>query len=175
MRIYTRRGDDGETSLSSGNRVPKCHPRLVACGALDELNCALGILRLHLSEKVRASQSLERVQADLFAIGALLAGPGDAELPHPLWPLEAIEAEIDRLTEAAPPLTSFILPGGSPGAAWAHWTRTICRRAEREVVATQLPVPPGVLAYLNRLSDWLFVLARAENALNGQAEFLWKV
>lgn len=175
MRIYTRGGDEGETSLLSGDRVPKCHPRLVACGALDELNCALGILRLHLSEKVRALESLERVQADLFAIGSLLAAPVNAELPHPLWPLEAIEAEIDRLTQAAPPLTSFILPGGCPGAAWAHWARTVCRRAEREVVAMRLPVPPGVLAYLNRLSDWLFALARAENALNDQAETLWKV
>jgi cob(I)alamin adenosyltransferase len=182
MPIYTRKGDGGETSLFGGTRVPKCDPRLAACGALDEFNAALGILRLHLSEQSQALESLRRVQSDLFTLGAQLAAPPEArpqleaKLKQPLWPLEKIEAEIDRLMQTAPPLAVFILPGGCPGAAWAHWVRTLCRRAEREVVALALhePIAPGLLAYLNRLSDWLFALARAENALNGTAEVQWK-
>jgi len=178
MSIYTRGGDGGETSLLGGSRVLKNDPRLVACGALDELNSALGILRLHVSEPL----VLERIQADLFALGArIAASPADlkgleSRLGTPLWPLEEIEADIDRLMQLAPPLRCFILPGGSPGSAWAHWARTVCRRAEREIVAVSRneSIDPRVLSYINRLSDWLFALARAENARGGQNDLEWK-
>lgn len=182
MSIYTRKGDGGETSLFGGTRVSKCDPRLMACGAVDEFNAALGILSLHVSEHSNVLDSLQRIQSDLFTLGARLACPPEArprleaQLKHPFWPLDEIEADIDRLMQTAPPLAVFILPGGCPGAAWAHWARTLCRRAEREVVALSMheALAPPLLAYLNRLSDWLFALARAENALNGTAEIPWK-
>ncbi len=179
-RIYTRTGDTGETDLYGGDRASKACPRLEACGALDELNCAIGILRLHASPE--ANPPLERIQNDLFVLGSHLAAtPGRLaslkdRLHQGLWPIPDIEADIDRLMALAPSLTTFVLPGGSPGAAHAHWVRSLCRRAERRVVSlnAESPLEPELLIYVNRLSDWFFALARAENARLGQPDTLWK-
>ena len=182
MRIYTRGGDDGSTGLFGGDRVTKAHPRLRAYGTLDELNGLVGMLRIHLGKGTDADGNLERVQRDLFVLGALLATPPsrarmlEAKLSAPAWPIEAMEKDIDRLTALAPPMRAFVLPGGAAGAAWAHLARTVCRRAEREVIGldAEEPVDPAVKVYLNRLSDWLFALARAENAVAGVADVEWK-
>lgn len=182
MHIYTRTGDHGETGLLGGARVSKSHPRLEAYGTLDELNSVLGVLRLHISEGSRAKGALERIQQDLFALGAQLATPPqqqsrlEGKLTQSTWAIPEIEADIDRLMQLAPPLASFVLPAGCPGSAHAHWARTLCRRAERQVVAlsSEEAVEPGSLVYLNRLSDWLFALARAENAVNGVPDQEWK-
>jgi cob(I)alamin adenosyltransferase len=181
MRIYTRTGDQGTTGLFGGERVPKSHLRLAAYGTLDELNSLLGVLGQHLPSRVDAAQAIERVQHDLFGLGAMLATPPqcanllDQRMTRHTWPIPAMEADIDRLTALAPPMTAFVLPGGCPGSAYAHWARTVCRRAEREVVAlgAMEPVPEAVLVYLNRLSDWLFSLARAANAVEGVEDVKW--
>jgi cob(I)alamin adenosyltransferase len=181
MKLYTRTGDAGTTGLFGGDRVAKCHPRLAAYGTLDELNSALGILALHLDPAVGAQDALGLVQRDLFALGAVLATPparaGQVErrLTQPTWPIGDMEADIDRLAALAPPMTHFVLPGGCPGSAYGHWARTVCRRAEREVVALAAaePVPAEVIVYLNRLSDWLFALARAANARAGVEDIKW--
>lgn len=182
MKLYTRTGDTGDTSLFGGDRVPKTHPRLEAYGTLDELNSLLGVLRLHVSPVAAPEATVQRIQGDLFGLCALLATPPhrraalDSRMRRPDWAVEAIEADIDRLTDLAPPLGGFVLPGGMPGAAWAHLARTVCRRAERLVVAlhAQEPQDELVLRYLNRLSDWLFALARAENALAGRPDTAWR-
>ena len=182
MKIYTRTGDSGETALFGGARVPKDHLRLEAYGTLDELNSVLGVLRLHASEAAAAGPLLTRIQGDLFVLGALLATPPEAKdrlearLTRGTWPLPAMEADIDRLTALAPPLTSFVLPGGATAAAHAHWARTVCRRSERAAVALarQEHVEAEVLTYLNRLGDWLFALARAENAVAGCPDAAWE-
>jgi cob(I)alamin adenosyltransferase len=153
----------------------------VAYGTLDELNSVLGILRLHASPAAVGQDVLQRIQSDLFVLGAILATPESrkdqlgAKLSRPTWEVAAMEADIDRLSALAPPMKAFVLPGGAPGAAWAHLARTVCRRAEREVVAltAEEPVEPLVVRYLNRLSDWLFALARAENALAGTPDVEW--
>lgn len=181
MRIYTRTGDLGTTSLFGGERVPKSHPRLEAYGTLDELGSVLALLRLHAYPEAAPQAVLARIQEDLFRFCAVLATPPDqrerldARMKRPAWDLGAMEADIDRLSALAPPLTTFVLPGGTPGAAWAHHARTVCRRAERQVVALHLQEPQeaSVLRYLNRLADWLFALARAENALAGLADETW--
>jgi cob(I)alamin adenosyltransferase len=182
MKIYTRTGDKGTTSLFGGQRVPKTHLRLAAYGTLDELNSLLGVLGLHLPAALGSAGTLERVQHDLFSLGAVLATPPqregllDKHMTRHLWSLDAMEADIDRLTALSGPMTAFVLPGGCPGSAYAHWARTVCRRVEREVVALGEglePVPEHVLAYLNRLSDWLFALARAANAVEGVEDIKW--
>lgn len=180
-RIYTRTGDEGTTDLFGGQRVSKSDARLAAYGTLDELNSVIGVLRLHASESSGARERLPEVQADLFVLGALLATPADqrprlgAKMTRPTWEIAAMEADIDRLSALAPPMRNFVLPGGCPASAYAHWARTLCRRAEREAVAlsAQDPLPPVVLTYLNRLSDWLFALSRAENALAGVPDAEW--
>ena len=182
MKLYTRAGDQGSTGLFGGDRVTKSHPRLMAYGTLDELNSVLGLLRLHASPSVVGQDRLQQVQHDLFVLGAVLATPESRQellgekMSKPTWSLEAMEADIDRLSAMAPPMKAFVLPGGTPGAAWAHLARTVCRRAEREVVSLRAeePVDPGVVQYLNRLSDWLFALARAENAAAGVADVEWQ-
>ena len=182
MKLYTRGGDDGTTGLFGGARVAKAHPRLQAYGGLDELNGMVGLLRLHLGKGTEAGPALERVQRDLFVLGAILATPPEhtrmleARLSSPTWPIEDMEQDIDRLSALAPPMRNFVLPGGSPGAAWAHLARTVCRRVEREVIAlhAEEPVDPAVMVYLNRLSDWFFALARAENAVAGIADVEWQ-
>jgi cob(I)alamin adenosyltransferase len=181
MKIYTRTGDQGSTGLIGGDRVPKCHQRLVAYGTLDELNSALGILGLQLAPELAAHAPLQLIQRDLFALGAVLAAPPSQaqrlgqRLTHPTWPIPDMEADIDRLTGLAGPMTHFVLPGGCAGSAHGHWARTVCRRAEREVVALGAsdPVPAEVVVYLNRLSDWLFALSRAANAQAGIEDVKW--
>jgi cob(I)alamin adenosyltransferase len=181
MKLYTRTGDAGTTGLFGGDRVSKCHQRLVAYGTLDELNSVLGVLLLNLEPSLAAGEPLRLIQRDLFALGAVLATPpsraGQIEqrLTHPTWPIPAMEADIDRLAAMAGPMTHFVLPGGCPGSAHGHLARTVCRRAEREVVALSAaePVPAEVVVYLNRLSDWLFALSRAANAQAGVEDVKW--
>jgi len=173
-KIYTRTGDRGETSLLSGGRVAKRHPLVEAYGTLDELNSMIGLLRCEpLPEE--AEKQLAAVQASLFWIGSILADP-EGRLPRDegAWRTEPIERWIDGMDADLEPLDAFLLPGGSRGAALAHVARTICRRAERRVQSAADPsVPSSVLAYLNRLSDGLFVLARWLNAQLGVAETRW--
>jgi cob(I)alamin adenosyltransferase len=178
MKIYTRAGDQGGTGLIGGERVPKCHPRLAAYGTLDELNSILGVLGLDLDPRLEAGEALGRIQRDLFALGSRLATPAGQEArrgPIPTWDIPAMEADIDRLAALAPPLRHFVLPGGRADSAYGHWARTVCRRAEREVVALgqSVPVDPEILVYLNRLSDWLFALARAANGVAGEEDVKW--
>lgn len=181
MKIYTRTGDDGMTGLFGGDRVTKSHHRIMAYGTLDELNSVIGLLRLHVSDKVAAQDALQRVQHDLFVLGAVLATPRshldqlEKKMTTPTWAVADMEADIDRLTQLAPPMPHFVLPGGTPASAYAHLARTVCRRAERDavVLGNEEGVPPEVLIYLNRLSDWLFALSRAENALAGVGDVEW--
>ena len=168
-RIYTRSGDGGETSLGDGTRVDKTDPRIVAFGAIDELNAVLGVVRAG-SPPAGLDQQLATIQNDLFDLGADLCLP-DAEtagLRVTAAQVEALEHCIEEDNEPLPPLTSFVLPGGTPLAAGLHHARTVCRRAEIEVLklAETGPVNAPVREYLNRLSDLLFVLARANNDKN---------
>ncbi len=171
-RVVTRGGDGGETSLGDGARVRKDSARITAIGAVDEANAAVGLLRLHTDGA--ADAMLARVQNDLFDLGADLCVPGEAgdRLRLNDTPIARLEAEVAAMNDALPPLTSFILPGGSPGAAYAHMTRTIVRRAERAVVAVE-GLNPALLRYLNRLSDHLFVLSRVLNG-HGAGDVLWQ-
>jgi cob(I)alamin adenosyltransferase len=176
-RIYTKAGDGGETGLGDRTRVLKCSTRVTAYGEVDELNAVLGLA----SASDGPHQSLLRsIQNDLFDVGADLCLPLSApETGNALRMMaaqgERLEKEIDRLNERLEPLRSFVLPGGTPLAAWLHLARTVCRRAERSVVALMQtePVNPNVLVYLNRLSDLLFVLARVAND-DGKADALWE-
>ena len=180
MKIYTRAGDDGSTGLLGAGRVPKDDPRIDAYGTVDELNAVLGLARATGGLDADGDSLVARLQDDLFAVGAALADPDPAGKFHNAVTAEhasRLEAEIDRLESELPPLTRFILPGGSPAAAQLHLARTICRRAERLVVRLgHLPdgaVPPGLVAYLNRLSDFLFVLARVVNHRSGVGDTPW--
>lgn len=178
-RIYTKTGDQGDTALGDGSRVPKDHPRVAAYGSVDELNAVLGLLSAE-GPALAEAELLRSIQNDLFDVGADLCVPQPAdEAPAQrlrVQPGQAarLEAAIDRLNAGLAPLTSFVLPGGRPTAAWCHLARTVCRRAERDVVrlAHAEPVNPQVIIYLNRLSDLLFVLARVYNG-NGQEDVLW--
>lgn len=176
-RIYTRGGDGGETSLGDGRRVAKHDPRVAAYGTVDEANAVLGIARLHLRGDADAMAA--RIQNDLFDLGADLCVPPGDRRPDALRivqsQIDRLEAEIDQMNAGLAPLTSFVLPGGSAAAAHLHHARTIVRRAERltSALAETDPIDPLSLRYLNRLSDHLFVLARASNA-QGQADTLWQ-
>jgi cob(I)alamin adenosyltransferase len=178
-RIYTKSGDQGETGLGDGTRVPKDHLRVAAYGAVDELNAVLGLL-LAVQPPPPESDLLRSIQNDLFDVGADLCVPqAENEAAGErlrIRPEQAtrLEQAIDRLNAGLRPLTSFVLPGGEPAAAWCHLGRTVCRRAERDVVTLTRAetVNPQVLVYLNRLSDLLFVLARVCNR-QGQADVLW--
>lgn len=182
MKIYTRQGDNGSTDLFGGVRVTKSHPRLMAYGTLDELNSSLGVLRLYTHDSVVSAESLQRVQDDLFVLGALLATPEEKKdllenkMKKTTWSIADMENDIDRLTALAGPMTAFVLPGGSPGAAFAHVARTVCRRAERQVVLLGHGeiIDPHVVEYLNRLGDWLFAVARAENKAASVADIEWQ-
>ncbi len=166
-RVVTRGGDGGETSLGDGTRVPKDALRVEAYGTVDEANATIGLLRLYTSDDLEADAMLGRVQNDLFDVGADLCVPGVAgeRLRVTDAPNMRMEAEVAAMNAALPPLTSFILPGGTPGAAHAHLARTIVRRAERLVVrlSHDEEVNPAVIRLLNRLSDHLFVLGRRLN------------
>jgi cob(I)alamin adenosyltransferase len=172
-RIYTRAGDAGETSLGDGSRVPKTDPRVVAYGAVDELNSQLGlVLAAELPAGLR--EPLERIQNELFDLGADLAvpyAPEDGKLRVGQAEIDELERLCDLFNVALAPLKSFVLPGGSEAAGRLHVARTVCRRAEIEALKIS-PVNPLALAYLNRLSDLLFILARTANA--GRPEPLWK-
>ena len=181
MKIYTKTGDGGTTALFGGGRVPKSHPRVAAYGSVDELNSALGWSIAVVSD-ASIRERLSRIQHDLFAIGADLARPAPEGRPRPEVPdlplqrIREMEAWMDDADGELEPLRDFILPGGTPGAAALHLSRTVCRRAERDVVglAEGEPVDPGVVRYLNRLSDLLFVLARVENARAGTPDVVWR-
>jgi cob(I)alamin adenosyltransferase len=182
MKIYTRSGDDGDTGLFGGGRVPKSHIRVEAYGTVDELNAALGVaVAIVADQEVRSR--LDVVQQDLFNLGASLATPGSedgsAKAAAPSLPIPRIqemEGWIDLASDESPPLTNFILPGGSGGAAALHQARTVCRRAERAAVrlGSEEATDPEVVRYLNRLSDLLFALARLENQRLGIPDILWK-
>jgi cob(I)alamin adenosyltransferase len=179
-RIYTKSGDQGETGLGDGSRVPKDHPRVTAYGCVDELNAVLGLLISHCPQAAEVDL-LRTIQNDLFDVGADLCLPQPAgETPGAHLRVRAeqgerLEQAIDRLNANLAPLNSFILPGGQAAAAWCHLARTVCRRAERDVVtlARDESVNPQVIIYLNRLSDLLFVLARVYNN-NGRDDVLWR-
>lgn len=178
-KIYTRTGDDGTTGLVDGTRCAKHDARIEAIGAVDEANSALGLTLVALSG-LECASVLIRIQNDLFDLGADLATPGSDFSPSDMVlrivPAQAawLEQQIDTANAGAPPLTSFILPGGSEGAARLHVARASVRRAERAMTALAAaePVNPAALAYINRLSDYLFVLARAVNAGAG-GDVLW--
>ena len=175
-RIYTKTGDRGDTGLGDGSRVPKDNVRVAAYGEVDELNAVLGLLHAYTADAPER-ELLRDIQNDLFDVGADLCVP-PAEGQHGLrvTPEQAtrLEVAIDRANEKLSPLRSFILPGGSPASAWLHLARTVCRRAERAVVALMRaePVNEHVLIYLNRLSDLFFVLGRAANR-DGADDVLW--
>jgi cob(I)alamin adenosyltransferase len=182
-KIYTRTGDDGSTGLGSGERRKKYDLRVAAYGTLDEANAAIGIARLHTAGDVTLDAALSRIQNDLFDVGADLCtpgkgrGPDGARLTVTQAQVDWLESEIDRLNDALAPLKSFVLPGGTPAAAYLHLARTICRRAERLIA--ELKDKPGesvgaeVLQYVNRLSDFLFVAGRYAND-KGARDVLWQ-
>jgi cob(I)alamin adenosyltransferase len=176
-KIYTRGGDAGETSLGDGARVSKLDARIAAFGTVDEVNAAVGIvLAGDCPEALR--DVLERVQNELFDVGADLSVPmeHEARLRVTQSQVEGLERDCDRFNETLPELKSFVLPGGTETAARLHVARATCRRAEREAIAAAgvVDVNPVVLVYLNRLSDLLFILARAANATTGRDEPLWR-
>lgn len=206
MKIYTRRGDEGETGLFGGGRIPKDHPRIEATGAVDELNAVLGRVMVTV-EDPRIRERIPLIQDDLFTLGSLLASQPTAggEDPNPNLPPVPrerpgeMESWIDEIAEELDPLENFILPGGSAGAAELHVARTVCRRAERRVVALASVeaeggendgagqaervsederdrggrVDPDILRYLNRLSDLLFAFGRLENRFQGMEDVIW--
>jgi cob(I)alamin adenosyltransferase len=181
-RIYTRTGADGTTALGDGRRRKKYDLRIAAYGTIDELNAAIGLVRLHTGEAADLDAMLSRIQNDLFDLGADLAspdkakGPGGERMSIVDKQVARLEGEIDRLNEGIAPLRSFVLPGGSPAAAHLHLARTICRRAERLIVElADQPgetVSPVLIKYVNRLSDFLFVAARFAND-RGAGDVLW--
>jgi cob(I)alamin adenosyltransferase len=178
-RIYTKTGDSGETGLGEGARVAKDHPRVAAYGSIDELNAVLGLVVQHLQETAHI-ELLRGIQNDLFDAGADLCVPappdesGGKALRMQPEQAQRLECAIDQFNEKLQPLRSFVLPGGSAAAAWCHLARTVCRRAERDLVTLmhEETVNSQVLIYLNRLSDLLFVLARICND-GGKADVLW--
>jgi cob(I)alamin adenosyltransferase len=182
MKIYTRTGDDGSTGLFGGVRVPKHDIRVNAYGTVDELNSILG-LTIATPGDVEITELLRPHQSTLFDLGAILAADASRTENLPMLAealVSQLEEQIDNYTAELPELRNFILPGGSSQAAWLHFARTVCRRAERELTLAMTELPalterymPG-LKYLNRLSDWLFVLARLSNQRAGEQDIEWK-
>lgn len=174
MKIYTRTGDAGETSLFGGARVAKNDPRIDAYGTVDELNAFVGLARASWPD-APFDNELAEVQMDLFDIGAQLASPGNSRFPgaNPSR-VGDLERAIDDMERELPPLKNFVLPGGTPAAAHLHACRTICRRAERLVVALADDQAKNSIVYLNRLSDYFFVAARFANHRNGVPDVIWK-
>jgi len=176
VKIYTRAGDRGETTLISGKRIPKDHPRTSTYGTVDELNSSLGVAVSFIQDK-KTSKILQNIQNELFNIGAELADPGKLKkIQLENYKTTALESTIDKYDAALPRLDTFIAPGGVKEAAFLHQARTVCRRAEREVVALAKKgkTNPNIIAYLNRLSDLLFVLARYSNKKARRKEVSWK-
>lgn len=187
VKIYTKTGDKGETGLWGGKRLSKDHPRVRAYGDVDELNSSLGVALSHLCcdpSLAPLRRSLSRVQEELFILGSLLAAP-KASLKKLSPPFDSglpagaaarLESEIDAWTSELKPLKQFIMPGGSLPAAWLHFCRAVCRRAERSAVALAAAedLPSGLIVYLNRLSDHLFTAARWVNVRQGRAETHWQ-
>ena len=179
MKIYTKTGDSGETSLFDNSRVSKADPRVDAYGEVDEVNACLGAA-LAAGVDADITAVLTAIQQDLFAVGARLADPSSriadrvTKAAVKTQQTEMLEGTIDRLESELPPLRRFILPGGSPAGSLLHLARTVCRRAERRVVGLGTDaIEPGVVIYLNRLSDLLFVMARAVNHRAGVPEIEW--
>lgn len=179
MKIYTKTGDGGETGLFGGPRVRKSDPRVSAYGEIDELNATLGLVRAGV-EDLELEAHLRRIQGELFCVGAELATPHGARARAAIPPVDArwvaqLETAMDAWEAELPPLTQFVLPGGTRTAATLHLARCTCRRAERRVVAlaAEAEVSPVALAYLNRLSDYLFVAARIANHRAGRQETPW--
>ena len=176
MKIYTRTGDKGTTSLFGGARVPKNDSRIEAYGTVDELSSQLGVARATWPASPM-DHELHRVQVDLFEIGAHLASPGTSRFPGvDATRIAQLESAIDAMESQLTPLTTFILPAGALAAAQLHVARTVCRRAERLVVALEddSPATTSTITYLNRLSDYLFVAARFANAKHGLGDVPWK-
>ncbi|CAN5912923.1 cob(I)yrinic acid a,c-diamide adenosyltransferase [soil metagenome] len=180
-RIYTKTGDAGTTGLIGAGRIDKDAPRIAAYGTVDELNAALGVVHASTGLDPETRARIARLQEDLFVVGSALADPDpDGPYHRAVGPnfAASLEQGIDELQATLPPLTCFILPGGTPEAAGVHLARTICRRAEREIVHLQKQpgehVPNDLLVYLNRLGDFLFVLARAINQRASVADIPWK-
>jgi cob(I)alamin adenosyltransferase len=179
MKLYTRTGDEGETSLFAGGRTSKDAARLHAYGTVDELNSVIGLAIAH-GVHQPISAWLTVIQNELFVVGSDLATPLDAKSDWIIRltdvSIARLEQEIDQMDEKLPSLQNFILPAGTPAAATLHVARTTCRRAERWTVTVYQaePINPNVLHYLNRLSDWLFTAARYENLLSGKSESIWQ-
>lgn len=178
MKIYTKRGDQGKTSLVGGEEVDKFHPRVEAYGTVDELNSVLGLMLVHLENQL-LEEKIHRVQQELFCLGTELSAinenPALTKTYLQISAIQELESEIDAWENELPTLKSFILPGGSLAAGLAHLARTICRRAERRTVelAEIEELRDLCVVYLNRLSDWLFVLARMLNKQSGKEDILW--
>jgi cob(I)alamin adenosyltransferase len=180
MKIYTKTGDKGLTSLVGGERVPKTHIRLEAYGTVDELNAFTGLLLEEITDP-HDREILDRIQSLLFSVGGLLATPPDKALKTEQFPLNAddilmLEHEIDRMDSALPALKSFVLPGGCKSAALAHVCRTVARRAERNIyrIDGYEEINSEVLIFVNRLSDYFFILARKECHFRGKEEKSWQ-
>lgn len=173
-KIYTRTGDDGTTGLATGERIDKCDPRIEACGDVDETNSAIGLLLTEPELPQRVREPLTRIQHELFEIGAELSFPEYRQIAAEH--VSRLERELDALNDDLPPLEEFILPGGNRAAAVCHLARSICRRAERRAwsAAKVAGVNSHALRYLNRLSDFLFVLARWLARRDGASETLWR-
>lgn len=180
MKIYTKTGDDGSTGLFGGDRVSKSDPRIECYGSVDELNASVGLARVEAQGEL--ADALLRVQSELFVIGSHLATPEDSPQTRSLPLIEEamigrLEMEIDSAESELPRLRNFILPGGCELAARLHLARTVCRRAERNLVtfAQDRPVAAAIITYMNRLSDWLFVMARLANHRAKVADIVWEV
>ena len=178
MKIYTKTGDDGTTSLFDGTRVSKSHERVEIYGDVDELNSVVGIAISFVSD-LSFKQQLQEIQKDLFALGSKLANPAAKKQKHKADfsedKITTLEQQIDSMEESLAPMTSFILPGGDQAASFLHLARTVCRRAERKLVAlaTHEDIDRVHIIYLNRLSDCLFVCARFANFLEGKKDTPW--
>jgi cob(I)alamin adenosyltransferase len=176
MKIYTRTGDEGKTGLIGGRRVAKTDLRMQACGEVDELNALLGWARVESDPRI--GSLIAAIQSDLFYIGAALATPPEKTPPAALNEsvIARLEQQIDEAEATLAPLHNFVLPGGGESAARLHMGRSVCRRAERQLIQLhqQQPVAPVILQYINRLSDWLFVHARLANHYAGQEDVIWK-
>jgi len=186
MKVYTRTGDQGWTSLLSGERVSKADFRVEACGSVDELDAFLGVLAAELDDNQATLRTeLQQIQSDLFTVGGWLSATPGTPVTAKLEPLTAqriawLEHAIDRMGIELSPLTTFILPGGHPSAAWAHVARTVCRRVERQIVRLTEEMAEynddpyrRIIVYINRLSDYLFLLARTLNRLAHVADVEW--